>query len=421
MIDEDRNNLPWDSLWEYFLGDEELDSVPRRGRNVSRRRQNVRLHDTQMQLNSPANTRGRSTSRVTKPSQSSEFECQAKILNVHSVTSAKASHRSNARNDSRNNHLLADTKCNNKTEWDMRDEKDNEQLATSQQCTKPTSGVTDAIRKKDERDRNTEGKLSQVSHVQASLDKVNASSANDNSPARVIRLQYTPQRRLLTEDHKMTGAGQGHLRTDVSSSQTTNAFSNVGSKIGYPVVVQPRNQSRSEANTLDPSIQAESSTERIVAQCFASAAIRKGATQRGACRSIRNLSELERILSMKAGIPIYQLSRDELIEMFPKLVAVADKRVEVIGRSSEFQSSIPAHLQASLGNQGEPQLLYEYNYESEEHKFVSYRSFSASPLASMHVETRKIDRSPSVGTIDVLIQVEVRMRITLDNVHQLLS
>jgi hypothetical protein len=288
----------------------------------------------------------------------------------------------------------------------MRDKKDNEQPENSQHYTKATINVTGEIPKKIEGERDMDGKNSHVSRVHASLDKGDASSFNDDSSARVIRLQYTPQRPLSTEDQKIQERGNDHLRTDVSSSQTSMVSSNhVRSEKGDPLVVQSRYEH--ETDTLDPFIQAECSTERIVAQCFASATSRDGAAHRGACRSIRNLSESERILSMKAGIPIYQLSRDDLIEMFPKLVAIADKRVEVIGRSSEFQSSIPAHLQASLANQGEPQLLYEYNYESEEHKFVSYRAFNASPLASMHVETRKIGRSPSVWTVDVLIQVEV--------------
>lgn len=138
------------------------------------------------------------------------------------------------------------------------------------------------------------------------------------------------------------------------------------------------------------------------------------------CCSIKNATQDEMNWSKQSGLPIHELSSDELATIFPKLRLVSDKnesnfRSAVIGNSNSFEKNLPAHLQlppkALIADSG-PQSLFEYEYERGKHMKVSFAGFGPLPRTLIKVETYE-EPPPSyerglVSYNKVLVQVEVR-------------
>ncbi|GKY96067.1 hypothetical protein MPSEU_000566900 [Mayamaea pseudoterrestris] len=145
-------------------------------------------------------------------------------------------------------------------------------------------------------------------------------------------------------------------------------------------------------------------------QDFQSYALALNSAPRVVCCSIKDLDLEQLRLARETGLPIHELSPEELATIFPKLRSVANERSHahprsvVIGNSLSFERELPAHFQAVLKREG-PQSLYEYEYESGVQKLLLYDSFGNNPreLLKMHVA----GGLPEDGLNDVvLVQVE---------------
>jgi hypothetical protein len=132
------------------------------------------------------------------------------------------------------------------------------------------------------------------------------------------------------------------------------------------------------------------------------------------CKALRGLSDDDIARAMESGIPIHELTYEELSEIFPKLRMVADEYKSeqgplVLGNTNSFDDSRPALLQVpskaikpALGLQS----LYEYDFTSGKHMNVLYSSSGAGPKSSIKVMTYDAlpqSREPRF----VMIQVEV--------------
>lgn len=436
MFEDDGNYLPWDSLWDYLLGDEELDSIPT-GKNGQRRKsrhRNVESQDgTPIKIQWAASKGHREQGTQFRNQENLSLrnkDSQTGMRSVHSMTSEKTPQQSNASCESRNDQSFANERVLYQQRFDRRGEETTEGTVTAEhfrELTREGDGERSKNSKSDGTVRRHDGTSFRniITEDKASLhwpknevhgrehvaptDDVCASfeaSLRYEEPAETVRLQYHP-RREQPSDYSFTTRNRfnGILREEMPASHTMLS-SFIDQSYGAPTATCVESI---HTNPFDASLKtAKHEVERKAAQKMTTSTSRSAVVRRVACCSIKNLSELEHAWTMEMGIPIYQLSHDELIKTFPKLLAVTDNRAEVIGRSSEFQHSFPAHLQASLTIRGEPQSLYEYNYESEEHRFVSYKSFSPVSQALMCVEVGKLGRPPAIGTSDVLIQVEVR-------------
>ena len=126
------------------------------------------------------------------------------------------------------------------------------------------------------------------------------------------------------------------------------------------------------------------------------------------CCSIKDLTSDQLAVTKETGIPFHELSKDDLATYFPKLRTVVDNKAEVIGNCNSFEGSLPAHLQTTLLRRGKPQSLYEYEYETGENMFVSYSSFGPSAKSLVRMKRGPELEPPPLGTINVVVQVEVR-------------
>ena len=135
---------------------------------------------------------------------------------------------------------------------------------------------------------------------------------------------FTDQKRLRVEQD---GAKAKLFSSDVLKS----SFKGQSQGPDYPSVARPRKgkEMGSIQTTLDASINNDNDTERMSGNSSLSDHMsRSGVARCVACWSNRGQPEFEYALSTETGVPIYQLSRDELIETFPKILAVTDNRVE---------------------------------------------------------------------------------------------
>jgi hypothetical protein len=137
------------------------------------------------------------------------------------------------------------------------------------------------------------------------------------------------------------------------------------------------------------------------------------------CCSVRNLSPEARMLAMKSGLAVHELSDEELALIFPKLRTVTDSgdskatRTEVIGNGNSFEKEIPAHLQLSdqtlAGNL--PTSLLEYEYATGQHMSVVYRAFGKGARDVLSVEVYQeppLRYDPGTHSFTrALVQVEV--------------
>lgn len=135
------------------------------------------------------------------------------------------------------------------------------------------------------------------------------------------------------------------------------------------------------------------------------------------CRALRGLSDEEIVKAMESGVPVHELTHEELLEIFPKLRMVADDYNSdqgslVLGNANSFDDSRPALLQVpskaikpALGLQS----LYEYDFTSGKHMNVVYRSSGAGPKSSIRV--MEYEAPPqSTNPRFAIIQVEVSHR-----------
>jgi hypothetical protein len=145
------------------------------------------------------------------------------------------------------------------------------------------------------------------------------------------------------------------------------------------------------------------------------------------CCSIKNASDEQLRWSHQTGLPLHELSSDELATIFPKLRLVSDKHESkygsaVIGNSNSFEKNLPAHLQLpnkALVLDSGPQSLFEYEYERGRHMNVIFSGFGPLPCTLITVVTYK-QPPPSyekglISYNEVLVQVEVRSRLMVGN------
>ena len=135
------------------------------------------------------------------------------------------------------------------------------------------------------------------------------------------------------------------------------------------------------------------------------------------CKALRHLSDEDLVRVMESGVPVHELTYEELAEIFPKIRMVADEKSPehssmVLGNSNSFDDSRPALVQVpsktikpALGLQS----LYEYDFTSGKHMSVSYNSCGADPKSSLSVTTHD-DPPESNGSTFALIQVEVSQK-----------
>ena len=140
---------------------------------------------------------------------------------------------------------------------------------------------------------------------------------------------------------------------------------------------------------------------------------------RAICCSIKNVPPELALWSMKTGIPVHELSQEDLAEIFPKLRVVADEKretqgSEVVGNANSFEDKLPAHLQLperSVALDGGPQSLYEYEYAQGTHMKVVYEEYGRNPRSLLKVKAfEKPPEQIAGGQVEgrVVIQVEVR-------------
>jgi hypothetical protein len=135
------------------------------------------------------------------------------------------------------------------------------------------------------------------------------------------------------------------------------------------------------------------------------------------CKALRSLSDEDIVRVMESGLPVHELTYEELAEIFPKIRMVADEHVSdqasvVLGNANSFDDSRPAFLQLpskaikpGLGLQS----LYEYDYASGKHMKVVYESCGADPKSSLQIQS--YDIPPEVKDVKfAIIQVEVSLK-----------
>jgi hypothetical protein len=135
------------------------------------------------------------------------------------------------------------------------------------------------------------------------------------------------------------------------------------------------------------------------------------------CRGFRGLTEKQLEYSRRYGIPVHELTNEELALIFPKLRSVpkdnASLRVQsvVMGNSNSFEKNLPASYQVTL-DQDVPQSLFEYEYESGAHKVLVYEEFGtqARSLLKIHCSGKPPERNDEelINFNSVVVQVEVR-------------
>jgi hypothetical protein len=133
------------------------------------------------------------------------------------------------------------------------------------------------------------------------------------------------------------------------------------------------------------------------------------------CRAIRNLPEEDLVRAMESGIPVHELSYQELAELFPKIRMVADdappdQASVVLGNTNSFDDSRPALLQVparAMKSATGLQSLYEYDFASGKHMSVLYNSFGADPKSSLHVVSHETPPESRDEFNFAVVQVEV--------------
>ena len=134
------------------------------------------------------------------------------------------------------------------------------------------------------------------------------------------------------------------------------------------------------------------------------------------CCSVKNLNPESARLAEESGLPIHELSKEDLEALFPKVRTISEQmplsrnRSHIIGNSRTFEEDLPSHLQNIVQENG-PQSLYQYEYETGVHKVIVYERFGPDPRETLHI--RVSNRPPQLyqeGLFDpdkVIIQVEV--------------
>lgn len=129
------------------------------------------------------------------------------------------------------------------------------------------------------------------------------------------------------------------------------------------------------------------------------------------CRSVKDLTVEQQQQCEATGLPVHELSFQELSGLFPKVRSVSDEHKAVssssiLGSSRAFKNSCPAHLQASPEYFG-PQSLYEYEYETGIHMYVSYAFHGNNGKSLLNVVNAQTPLPEKQFQEQVLIQVEV--------------
>lgn len=134
------------------------------------------------------------------------------------------------------------------------------------------------------------------------------------------------------------------------------------------------------------------------------------------CCSVKNLGDRASIISQETGLPIHELTKEQLAEIFPKVRSISETapmmrgRSRIIGNSNSFERDLPAHVQALVAENG-PQSLYEYEFEKGTHKVVLYNKFGTDPRSLLKVHTSELPPilfEQSLQTMNkVIVQVEV--------------
>jgi hypothetical protein len=130
---------------------------------------------------------------------------------------------------------------------------------------------------------------------------------------------------------------------------------------------------------------------------------------RAVCRSVKKLSDEQLKWTAETGVPFHELSQQELALLFPKVRSITDgprqsSRSLLPSSSRGSSRSGSAHFQASIDSTG-PQSLFEYEYETGVHMFVSYDVAGV----FVHDLTVKTAQPPSMLPKQILLQVEVRL------------
>lgn len=130
------------------------------------------------------------------------------------------------------------------------------------------------------------------------------------------------------------------------------------------------------------------------------------------CCSIKDLSIEQQRISAESGIPLHELSPKELASIFPKVRKVpVDQKY---GRFTALEDprtfgDYSASLEADPNCDG-PQSLFQYEYETGAHMFVSYDSFGGScESVPMQVNCAPVPRpsKDSKGSNRIIVQIEV--------------
>ena len=133
------------------------------------------------------------------------------------------------------------------------------------------------------------------------------------------------------------------------------------------------------------------------------------------CRSVMELNLERQNLSAQSGISFHELSPLEMVTLFPKVKSVSDRKQ---GSSSDNLKDErawedgEASLKANASFAG-TQCIYEYEYETGVHMFVSYDKFeSPSAKVPLLVAVAPVPRfnGDTSEKIDALVQVEVIKR-----------
>jgi len=143
------------------------------------------------------------------------------------------------------------------------------------------------------------------------------------------------------------------------------------------------------------------------------------------CCSMKNLSPAQQRWSAKSGIPFHELSQQELAAIFPKVKSVSDQQQRELptelGDPRGFDD-YSANLEADPNFSG-PRSIFQYEYETGIHMFVSYDKFGSisSGKLPFQVTTAMVPRllANEAGTNSVVVQVEASMKRRNEKSHVL--
>lgn len=139
----------------------------------------------------------------------------------------------------------------------------------------------------------------------------------------------------------------------------------------------------------------------------------RGLRKQRMCCSIKNLSGAQLEATRRTGLPVHELSPEEVAQMFPKLRTVPDNdEAQIVKNISVFEDYLPVVFQSSIPKAGKPQSVYEYDYESGQHMFAQYSFYGPNPENVLRVKTGPNPEPLDQGTRTALVQVEVSMNVT---------